>query len=207
MKEYLALRAVSYWQLTRSLTFSQIALCHSNIPLHHGDSAVVVIFILQKSENSSEENSPALLPNTFDVLPKKLIQFWKTFLIMIGGFLLLIMLVLLTRVNFSIIWKYQIFLPRLWRSIATVWLSVFAFCNPTIGLGGGFLWVLHTTQLSQFSLISFEISVENNSAFLKRFFKLLEEAWPNCLCKFWAFFILVIISLKYQTIIIWIKVT
>ena len=73
MKEYLALRAVSYWQLTRSLTFSQIALCHSNIPLHHGDSAVVVIFILQKSENSSEENSPALLPNTFDVLPKKLI--------------------------------------------------------------------------------------------------------------------------------------
>ena len=87
---------------------------------------------------------------------------------------------LLNRVNLSIIWKYQIFLSRLWRSIATVWLNVVALGNPTV-------WVLQIIQLSQTSLISFEISVENNPGFFKRSLKLLGEAWPNCLCNFTSF--------------------
>ena len=81
----------------------------------------------------------------------------------------LTMVVLLNRVNLSIIWKYQIFWSRLWRSIATVWLNLVALGNPITGLGVGFLWVSHTTQLLQTSLISFQISVESNPAFLKRF--------------------------------------
>ena len=103
--------------------------------------------------------------------------------------------------NLSIIWKYQIFLSRLWRSIATVWLNVVALGNPTTGPGGGFLWVLQIIQLSQTSLISFEISPENNPGFFKRSLKLLGEAWPNwyAILLVLNVFRLVIMSLKYQT--------
>ena len=80
------------------------------------------------------------------------------------------MMVLLNQVNSLVIWKYQIFLLRLWRSIAAVWMNVVALGKPTIGLGGGLLWVLHTAELSQTSLISFEISVENNPVFFKTAF-------------------------------------
>ena len=48
-------------------------------------------------------------------------------------------------------------------------MNAVAFRNPTTGLGGGFLLVLHTKQLSKTSLISFEIPVENNPAFPKDF--------------------------------------
>ena len=114
MKEFVALivpaRAASPWQLISSLSFKRISVkivfCRSHISLHHGDSADVDIFILkflQKSENSSETNSPPLSLNTFDGLPKILIQLWRKFLIIIVGFLLLIVVALLNRVNSSII--------------------------------------------------------------------------------------------------------
>ena len=151
MEEFLALRgqarAVSHWQLISSLTFKRtsvkIASCHSHIPLHHGDSAGVVdIFILkfsQKSEKSSETNYPPLSLDTFDAMPKIFIQFWRKFLIIIVGLLPLMMVALLNQVKSSIMWKYQIFLTRLWKSIATVWLNAVALGNPTTGLGGCFL--------------------------------------------------------------------
>ena len=139
---------------------------------------------MQKFENSSETNSLPLSLNTFDGLPKIFIQFWRKFLIIIVGLLLLVIVTLLNRVNSSIIWKYQNFLSRLWRSNATVWLNVAAVSNPTTGLGGGSYGFC---ILSQTSFISFEISVKSNHAFFKRFFKLLGKAWPNCSCNCTSF--------------------
>ena len=78
-------RAFSHGQLISSFTFNRcsvkIALCHSHIPLHHGDSAGVVnIFILkflQKSVNFLETNPPFPLSlNIFLGLSKMLIQFF-----------------------------------------------------------------------------------------------------------------------------------
>ena len=78
-------RAFSHGQLISSFTFNRcsvkIALCHSYIPLHHGDSARVVdIFILkflQKSVNFSETNPPSPLSLNISLgLPKMLIQFF-----------------------------------------------------------------------------------------------------------------------------------
>ena len=76
-------RAVSYGQLIFSFTFNRcsvkIALCHSYIPLHHGDSAGVVdIFILkflQKSviffQNFFLYSSKGIFLSTISVLVKQ----------------------------------------------------------------------------------------------------------------------------------------
>ena len=87
IKEFFALRAqaraVSHEQLMSSLTLRimsvKMALCLSQIPFDHGDSAgVVETFILkfsQKSINSREKNSPPLSLNTLNGVPKRLTQF------------------------------------------------------------------------------------------------------------------------------------
>ena len=54
-------------------------------------------------------------------------------------------------------------------------MNAVAFGNPTTGLAGGFLLVLHTKQLSKTSLMSFEIPVENNPTFSKDFWNYNEK--------------------------------
>ena len=46
------------------------------------------------------------------------------------------MVTLVNHANSSILCKYQIFLLRLWRSIATVWSNVVALGDPTTGPEG-----------------------------------------------------------------------
>ena len=104
-------------------------LAYSTTPWRFCSYRYFYIKIFASLKTSAETNSPPLSLSAFDGLAKLLMV----------GLLPLIMVALLSRVNPSIICKYQIFLLRLWRSIPTVWLDVFALGNATVSLGGGFL--------------------------------------------------------------------